>query len=125
MTTRYYVCPVVGDGTKANPYRPVVADHGVSYVSVIQSTVGGKPSKLWAVCRVDADDHAKLLADARLNVIPNDGEWTSFMRNTLGIITGISLSLTDTTRTVVTKLGQAHIPDFDLSKWAIDGSPSN
>jgi hypothetical protein len=115
----------VGDGTKENPYRPAVADYDVSYVSVIQSTVDGKPAKSWTVCRVDAEDHSALLVDARLKVLPNDGAWTDAARTALSLVAGVLVQATDTTRDVVTKLGQAHVSDFDLSKWAIDGRPSN
>jgi hypothetical protein len=125
VITRYYVCPIIGDGTKSNPYRAAVADHGVSYVSIIQSAVDGKPSKSWTVCRVDAEDHSALLADARLTVLPNDGEWTDTDRAALSVDADVLVQDTDTTLDVVTKLCQAHIPDFDLSQWAIDGRPSN
>jgi hypothetical protein len=125
VITRYYVCPIIGDGSKSNPYRAAVADHGVSYVSVIQSVAAGTPSKSWTVCRVDADDHATLLADARLKVLPNDGEWTDAVRTTLSAMTSITLNSTDTTRDVITKLGQAHVPTFDPAVWVIDGRPSN
>jgi hypothetical protein len=124
VTTRYYVCPIIGDGTKSNPYRAAVADHGVSHVAVIESTADGKPAKSWTVCRVDADDHAELLADARLKVIPNDGEWTGAVRTALSLATDVLVQATDTTRDVIAKLGQAHVPTFDLSKWVIDGRPS-
>lgn len=62
---RYYLSPIIGSGSEADPYRPKVADFGVSWAGVIPSDpVTGQPLRPWCLVQVEAPDHAALLADA-------------------------------------------------------------
>lgn len=68
---RYYISPIVGTGDETDPYRPKVADHGVSWVGVIPSDpVTGKPISTWALVVVEAINHAALLADSAIDALP-------------------------------------------------------
>ena len=68
--SRYYLSPIIGTGTEADPYRPKIADYGVSWAGVIQSNTAGHPAKAWCLVLVEATDHAKLLADTDLDALP-------------------------------------------------------
>jgi hypothetical protein len=58
MSDRYYLCPIVGTGTEANPYRAKVADASKvgSVSAAIKSNPDGKPTYRWTVARVEAVD---------------------------------------------------------------------
>lgn len=70
MTLRYYICPVVGTGTRADPYRTGASLHDVASASVIPSRADGAPAFPWCLTLVDAADHAPLLADVALTPLP-------------------------------------------------------
>ena len=67
---RYYLSPIIGTGTEADPYRPKIADYGVSWACVIQSNTAGHPAKAWCLVLVEASDQTTLLADADLDGFP-------------------------------------------------------
>lgn len=67
---RYYLSPIIGTGTESNPYRPKIADYGVSWACVIQSNTAGHPAKAWCLVLVEAPDQTALRADADLDDFP-------------------------------------------------------
>ena len=69
--SRYYLSPIIGTGTESDPYRPKIADYGVSWAGVIPSDAAGHPVKTWCLVLVEAADHAKLLADLDIDPLPN------------------------------------------------------
>lgn len=68
---RYYVCPVVGDGSESSPYRPKVADYGVSYVALLGQNPDGSTRRQWAFVLVNALDHTSILADNQIFALPD------------------------------------------------------
>ena len=69
---RYYLSPIIGSGTEVDPFRPKIADFGVSWSGVIASDpVTGAPARNWCLILVEAADHAALIADADLFDLPN------------------------------------------------------
>jgi hypothetical protein len=64
MADRYYICPIIGSGSEANPFRAKVADAAnVQRVSsVIKSEMDGKPTHRWTLCRVAATDFSAVEA---------------------------------------------------------------
>ncbi len=66
MSTRYYLCPLIGDGTEDNPYRPKVALYSVQWQSSIATGVDGVPAQALVIAEVQAEDHSMLLADTEL-----------------------------------------------------------
>lgn len=72
MPKRYYISPIVGDGTEFNPFRPKVADYGVAWAGSIPSDpVTGRPTSAWALVVVNAKNHAALLADGAIDALPD------------------------------------------------------
>lgn len=69
---QYYLSPIVGSGTRANPYRAKLSGTaGASYAAVIPSDPStGAPKFAWALCIVEAPDHTQLRADAALGPLP-------------------------------------------------------
>ena len=60
---RFYLCPVIGDGSEENPFRPAVAEYDVQWSCAIASGEDGRPLQAMCVVEVGADDHAALQAD--------------------------------------------------------------
>jgi hypothetical protein len=61
---RVYICPVIGAGTKQDPYRSRGADFGYQYASFIPSKADGSPAFTWALTVVVGADFAAIDADA-------------------------------------------------------------
>jgi hypothetical protein len=60
MAVRYYICPVIGDGTSANPYRPKVRN----YPTIETSAAIDFALRNWCLVRVLANDFTAIDADA-------------------------------------------------------------
>jgi len=67
MAYRYFVAPVIGTGTKADPYRLEVAVAGISYAAILPTGPTGAPVFGWGMARVSATDFATL--DANANIV--------------------------------------------------------
>ena len=113
MAKRYYLSPVVGDGTMGNHYRPALEDlvngeEGAAGSWEIAGSEDGTPKHQWALCVIDAQDHVRLRArhgvdalpditlDATLNTL-NSGQRTALLARlgVLGVDTsGITASST-------------------------------
>lgn len=69
---RAYLADIIGSGSDTDPYRPVVADLGVSWAGEIPSDPAtGAPLATRALVIVDTADHSIL--DAHPGVEPADG----------------------------------------------------
>lgn len=68
---RYYLSPIIGSGTEADPYRPQVADYVKDWWGTFQSDANGHPAQPWCLVLVNAEDHSKLLADDNFDPLPN------------------------------------------------------
>lgn len=68
---RHYVCPIVGTGTEADPYRPRIADMGVAWSACIPSDTMGHPRTGWTLVCVEAADHSALIADPDIDDLPD------------------------------------------------------
>ncbi len=71
---RYYISKIIGDGSDLNPYRTKVAGYGVNHVSVIENDPAtGAPLHAFALCLVNAVNHAPLLIDPDIDALPDVG----------------------------------------------------
>jgi hypothetical protein len=81
MSKRYYLCDVVGDGTRDNPFRPAVANLGVNHVAVIPSDPAtGRPLANWCLVMVSTNNHASVQALSGVDTLPDvslDTQWNS------------------------------------------------
>lgn len=69
---RYYISTIIGDGSEFDPFRPKIADYGVSWVGVIPSDpTTGQPLFPWTLVLVEAISHASLLADRDITPLPD------------------------------------------------------
>jgi len=70
---RYYLSPIIGSGTKADPFRAKAATFtAVNVASIIPSSpLTGAPLFPWALVVVQAANHAPLLADTTLTPLPD------------------------------------------------------
>lgn len=131
MAKRYYISPIVGDGSIDNPYRPKVADHGVAWSGAIPTGPDGKPLKPWALVIVAAKNHAALIADPDIDDLPDfplDGKVSSVhtaTKNAMkakmekrGIATGF-VDGTDGYREVIRGIGKLLDPTFDENNFDV------
>lgn len=133
---RYYLCDVIGDGDPdvdptptTGPFRPAVADHGVSWAGMIPSDpVTGHPLHSWSLVVVEAKDHSALRQDARIDPLPDfpmDGKVSAINASTRGqalaaltrraIATGV-FSNADGYREVIRGIGRQLHAEFDENK---------
>lgn len=68
---RWFLCPVIGSGTEADPYRAKVADLGVDHSAMIPSRADGTPRFLWCIVAVDTASFTALDTDTDLDGIPD------------------------------------------------------
>lgn len=65
---RVYICPVVGSGTKQDPYRSKAHDFawvgGAQISDFIPSRLDGTPASPWAVSVIRTNDFAPITGDA-------------------------------------------------------------
>lgn len=129
---RYYISPIVGDGSIENPYRPKVADHGVSWSGVIPTDSAGKPTQSWTLVVVNAKNHSKILADKTIDDLPDfplDGKVGSIqnatknkMKNAMAA-RGINTYIADNAdgyREVIRGIGRVLQVDFDENAFDVE-----
>ena len=127
---RYYISPIVGAGTEADPFRPKVADYGVSWAGVIKSDQStGRPRLPWCLVVVEADSHAAILADADIQALPAlplDGKVAALgaaVRNRLASdlqsrgIDPAALTSADGYRDVIRGIGRVLEANFDENRF--------
>lgn len=132
MSKRYYISPIIGDGSEFNPFRPKVADYGVSWAGSIPSDPNtGQPLSTWALVVVNAKNHAALLADDAINALPDfplDGKVSSVHTATKNNMIakmkkrGINTAFIDSTdgyREVIRGVGKILDPQFDENNFDV------
>lgn len=134
---RYYICPLTGSGTIADPYRLRLPPR-VSHAAVIPTGPDGLPLRNWGLAQVVADPaiHAALAADQDIDALPSggfderaDGDLTTIQRAALAIrlrdrgltIAEAEAALRGTVRQLVRTLGQRLEPDFDEAQFGSGG----
>jgi len=132
MTKRYYISPIVGTGDEFDPFRPKVADYGVSWVGSIPSNLEtGHPLFNWCLVLVNTANHGQLLSDGAIDALPEfpmDGKVgainTATKNNMIakmqarGIDTGFINSV-DGYRDVIRAIGRSISPAFDENNFDI------
>lgn len=137
MAKRLYLCDIIGTGDEFDPYRPAVADLGVSWVGSIPTHPEGhpdygKPAHTWALVLVAAKDHAAVRQHAGVDPLPDfplDGKVSAINAATKGqmkaalVRRGLNadaiVDAKDGFREVVRGIGQALDPVFDENKFDI------
>lgn len=61
---RVYICPVIGTGTRQDPFRSKASQYGYQASSFLPSAADGTPAAPWTVTFVRADDFTAIEADA-------------------------------------------------------------
>jgi hypothetical protein len=61
---RVYICPVIGAGTKLDPYRSKAQDFGYQHASFMRSNPDGSSAIAWALTVVASQDFTAIDADA-------------------------------------------------------------
>lgn len=137
---RYYVCPVIGDGTEDNPYRLAIQDYpdtpfeaGEIPVDMNSASANyGKPLHKFGLILVAARHHGKLISDNRMKPLPQvdlDVKLSSVHTATknqmvadlksIGIDTAF-IAGTDGYREVIRAIGRITNPDFDENSFDVN-----
>jgi hypothetical protein len=128
---RFYVSPIIGDGSEFDPFRAKIQDYSVNHVAVIPSGADGKPLYSWALVIVAEKDHGKLLADNTIQALPDfpfDAKVSAMQTATKNMMTaklknrGIATDFiisTDGYRDVIRGIGRQLVPDFDENSFDI------
>jgi hypothetical protein len=61
---RVYICPVIGSGTKLDPYRSKAQDFGYQYASFMRSNPDGSSAIAWTLTVAASQDFTAIDADA-------------------------------------------------------------
>jgi hypothetical protein len=133
MSRRYYLAPIIGSGTLADPYRARVDVHVKNWSALIPSKPDGTPLFAWALCAVNAADHSALDADSLLDKLPQIdldrtlADLTAGQRaalasrlQALGVDTS-GVSASTTLRQVLRRIGQTLVGDFDEDHFGAAG----
>lgn len=123
---RFYVSPVIGTGTRDDPYRPSVASVATSWSCVLASNQDGTPARSFALVLADVPAGAKLpdgvlaLPDVALDTPVSALSLTQqAVVNAALMAAGVAHSLslsTSTLRDVVTVIGQRHTLNFNTDQ---------
>ncbi|MDQ1307665.1 MAG: hypothetical protein QG671_3498 [Actinomycetota bacterium] len=129
MISRFCLSPLIGTGRSTeDAYRPALSVHsGTRWSAVIPvDPRTGQPLCDWALCVVSGDDLTKVLADAKLQVLPDIAPDAALSAVTLAdqealvaICTAKGLDIsphveTGTFRQVIESLGKSLDPSFDM-----------
>jgi hypothetical protein len=68
---RFYISPVVGTGTKDDPYRAKIAGTGHPYAAIIPSNPDGTPASTWCLVIAGGANHTDLDADGEIDKFPD------------------------------------------------------
>lgn len=114
MSRRYFLSPVVGTGTRADPFRLKVGQYAtISYASVIPSNPDGTPKFTWGLAILNATDQTTALADNTMAALPDktlDQQITAAERNAINAgltklgIASFTVATGDTIRSVLARL---------------------
>jgi len=130
MAKRYYISPIVGDGSETNPYRAKVSDHGKPWVGSIPTDATGKPTKDWALVLVDTVNHNTIVKDRTIDNLPDvslDVKMSAIGSAEKGKMAsalagrGISdaTNSSDSYRTLLNGIGRQLDPDFTVDNFDV------
>jgi hypothetical protein len=76
MSIKYYISPIIGDGTEGNSFRPKLSNYKVNWVAEIKSGLDGKPAEDWSLVCVNCDEktHSIITEDKDIKVISMDNK---------------------------------------------------
>lgn len=126
---RYYLIPIIGDGTHRNPYRVALRATNISVAAHIPSKEDGTPAVDEALCVVRCEDHDNLIANFGhiLTPLPDrdlDTPITSFSSADMSVIdqklsSGGQQRILDANmkyEDILVTIGDSKEKGFDLSK---------
>jgi hypothetical protein len=129
----YYITPIIGTGTKSDPFRTKIAQYGVSQVTVIPTGSDGRPLFTWALVLVATGQVTTAIdADATIDKLPitsldqTIGSLTNQQRNTfqqLGTKYSVpavaGLTNANTCRDALIAFGKRLDPNFDPNQFSV------
>lgn len=75
MSSKFYICPIIGSGTDEDMYRPKIADYtGVNWTGVIPSKPDGSPVHYWALVYASSGNLSVVDADMEIRELIDLGE---------------------------------------------------
>ncbi len=135
MTKRMYICPVIGDGTEDNPFRPAIADltPPVNWTATIPTGDDGRPLMAWCLAIVGTRNHQRVRAVRNIDPLPDfplDGRVSAIdlvSRNAMsaaltrrGLNASAIVDGRDGFREVVRAIGRVNNPQFSELNFDCD-----
>jgi hypothetical protein len=71
VAKRVLVSPIIGTGTKADPYRPKAKPVAGGVTALIPTDSAGAPVRAWCLCVAAGADLSTIIGDADNEVLPN------------------------------------------------------
>lgn len=131
MSKRYYVCDIIGTGSDEDPFRPAVADLGVSWVASILTGDDGRPVYTDCLALVETVNHNIVRNTRGVSPMPDfplDGKLSAIQTGTKNMMmSALGARGFDTTtvgnadgyRDVLQSVGRQRDPAFDVDKFNI------
>lgn len=132
MSKRYYISKIVGTGDEFDPFRPKIADYGVSWSGSIPSDpVTGHPLHSDCMVIVATPNHAVLKGDPDIDAMPDfplDGKLSAITTGTKTAMFDAltargfdvsGLGNTDGYREALQKVGLQRSPDFNIDNFDV------
>lgn len=130
MSKRYYISDIIGDGlTPETAFRAKIQDEDLLGSQIIIPTnADGTPKFTWALCIVDAVNHAALTSVVGVDQLPEfplDGKLSSISQNAKNKLdfaisrVGVAVNTNQSTgyRDVIDQVGKNLIPSFNVDNF--------
>jgi hypothetical protein len=119
----YYICPVIGTGTRDDPYRPAIADVATAWAALIPTLTVGTPAQTWSLVQATVPANASLPPSviALPDVNPSmpisllSADQQSAIQQALQVA-NVTVSASATVGDVIVALGRRLVPSFDLGR---------
>jgi hypothetical protein len=119
----YYISPVIGSGTRDDPYRPAIAAVATAWAALIPTLTVGTPAQTWSLVQATVPATATLppsviaLPDVSLSTPISllSADQQLAVQQALQAAK-VTVSASATVGDVIVALGQKLVPSFDLGR---------
>jgi hypothetical protein len=129
---RYLIAPIIGTGTRTDPYRTQVRNYVSQLVGVNElwpEDANGVPTSTWGLAAIADQDWALLSSDPNLTTFPNVASSTTFgslsgsdrnkVRNWLTSHGLAAPTNSETMAQIVTRIGLSIDPNFNINEFTV------
>jgi hypothetical protein len=119
----YYISPVIGTGTRDDPYRPAIAAVATAWAALIPTLTVGTPAQTWSLVQATVPANAILppsviaLPDVSLSMPLRllSADQQLAIQKALQVA-NVTVSASATVGDVIVALGRTLVPSFDIGR---------